>query len=110
MSDEQSDAEIHSRIDRIEVTLTHTVDAIEKMASVVNKPQDTKWGPILTAVGLLFLAAGGYTNLVIIPMENRAEVLEAQVILLQDNQLEQERDMGRVEGLILGMTGVDSAK
>ena len=68
-------ATVNSRIDRIEVTLNHAVDAIEKIVDVVNKPEETKWGPILTAVGLLFMAAGGYTTLVTTPMKSRIEHL-----------------------------------
>ena len=96
MSEQNSD--IHSRIDRIEVTLTHVTDAIEKMASVVNRPQRTQWGPILTAVSLLFVAGGGYTTLVTMPMNERAEQLEQQILVLQDRELERERDLGRIEG------------
>lgn len=91
-------AELHSRIDRIEVTLSHAVDAIEKMARVVNKPQETKWGPILTAVSLLIVIFGGYTTLITMPMNERAERLESQIVTMQANELMLQRDLGRIEG------------
>ena len=96
MSDANSD--IHSRIDRIEVTLTHVTDAIEKMASVVNRPQRTQWGPILTAVSLLFVAGGGYTTMVTMPLNERAENLEARVLVPQEHELKLQRDLGYIEG------------
>ena len=100
MSEDIKQHDVHSRIDRIEVTLNHAVEAIEKMAQVVNKPQDVKWGPILTAVGLLFVMGGGYTTLSTAPVRERAEVLEAQVLILQENELKRERAIGRIEGYL----------
>lgn len=91
--------DLNSRLDRVEVTLTHAVDAIEKMASVVNKPQETKWGPILTAVGLLFMAAGGYTTLITQPMRSDINDLEALQIRQFERDLELAREVGRIEGL-----------
>lgn len=91
-------AELNSRIDRIEVTLDNAVDAIEKMARVVNKPQDTKWGPILTAVSLLFVAGGGYTTLITIPMEREANRLQQELQDMQERELQRERDLGYIEG------------
>jgi hypothetical protein len=89
---------IESRIDRIEVTLSHAVEAIEKLASVVNAPQETKWGPILTALALLFAAAGGYTTLITIPIEREADQLRTKIYKLEERELERERDLGRIEG------------
>lgn len=91
-------ATVNSRIDRIEVTLNHAVDAIEKIVDVVNKPEETKWGPILTAVGLLFMAAGGYTTLVTTPMKSRIEHLETENKMLIQYQIENAREHGKIEG------------
>ncbi len=90
--------ELNSRIDRIEVTLTHVVDTIEKMARVVNKPQETKWGPILTALTLLFLAAGGYTTLITQPIQREADVMRTEMNEMTGRELKRERDLGRIEG------------
>ena len=90
--------DINSRIDKIEVTLSHAVDAIEKMANIVNKPQETKWGPILTAVSLLFVAGGGYTTLITMPMQREADQLRTEIYELRERELEDARAMGRVEG------------
>lgn len=100
MSIDQVDAmaDLNSRIDRIEVTLTHAVDAIEKMASVVNKPQETKWGPILTAVSLLFVAGSGYTTLITMPLMERLNIIENDQDQRLEREMERERDIGRVEG------------
>ena len=92
--------EINSRIDKIEVTLSHAVDAIEKMANIVNKPQETKWGPILTAVSLLFVAGGGYTTLITMPMQREADNLRAELYELRERELENARLMGRIEGYL----------
>lgn len=100
MSDDQQTADVHSRIDRIEVTLTHVTDAIEKMAAVVNRPQKTQWGPILTAVGLLFVAGGGYTTLVTAPMEREAHVLRQKIQNLEARELDDARSLGRIEGTL----------
>lgn len=99
MSEQNTD--INSRIDRIEVTLTHVTDAIEKMAKLIdqlNRPQDVKWGPILTAISLLFIAGGGYTTLITMPMQREADDLQAQIMALEERELERERDLGRIEG------------
>lgn len=96
MTDDVQD--LNSRIDRIEVTLSHAVEAIEKMAQVVNKPTETKWGPILAALTLLFLAASGYTTLITIPMNERSQHIEDQILILHADALQQERDIGRLEG------------
>jgi len=98
---------ISSRMDRLEVTLSHAVEAIEKTAQVVNKGQETKWGPILTAVSLLFLAASGYTTLITMPINERANLMEAQVAALQAQALEDARALGRVEGVVLGAKDID---
>lgn len=98
MTTEQQNPEVHSRIDRIEVTLTHAVDAIEKIARVVNKPQETKWGPILTAVSLLFVAGSGYTTLITMPLMERLNNIEVQQLEQFDRELDRERDIGRIEG------------
>jgi hypothetical protein len=95
---EDNRGEVHSRIDRIEVTLTHAVEAIEKMAKVVNKPQDVKWGPILTAVTLLILVMGGYITLVTQPMQQQVTGLEAQIYVLHENEMDMQRELGRIEG------------
>ena len=95
---EQNSADIHSRIDRIEVTLTHVTDAIEKMADVINRPQEIKWGPILTAVSLLFIAGSGYTTLITMPMEREADVLRDKIVALENRELADARDLGRLEG------------
>ncbi len=98
MSEEFQD--LNSRIDRIEVTLTHAVDAIEKMSRVLNRPQETKWGPILTAVGLLLVAAGSYTTLITLPMERDAARLQQELNHMGERELERERAIGRLEGMI----------
>lgn len=100
MSEQQTNQDISSRIDRIEVTLSHAVDAIEKLAAVVNKPQETKWGPILTAVSLLFVAGSGYTTLITMPMQREADRMQEQIYIMRDRELKRERDIGRVEGAI----------
>lgn len=100
------DQETKSRIDRIEVTLGHVVEAIEKMSQVVNAPQKTQWGPILTAVGLLFMAGGGYTTLIAQPMIKDIERLEMRYERALERELEREREFGRLEGL----HGVDGIK
>ena len=95
---EETQQDIHSRIDRIEVTLTHAVDAIEKMSRILNKPQETKWGPILTAIGLLLVAMGSYTTLITLPMERDAARLQLELREMGQRELERERDIGRLEG------------
>jgi len=87
MEHEHDIAIINSRIDKIEVTLSHAVDAIEKIAAIVNRPQHTQWGPILTAVGLLIMAAGGYTTLVTQPMRSDIEKAESRIVELQQSRL-----------------------
>jgi len=82
----------------MEVTLSHAVDAIEKIAGVINKPQETKWGPILTAVSLLFVAGGGYTTLITMPMQREADQLRTEIYELRERELEDARSLGRVEG------------
>ena len=99
MSD-QNNADVHSRIDRIEVTLTHVADAIEKLAAVVNRPQRTQWGPILTAVSLLFIAGGGYTTLITKPMERESTVLRQRIWNLEERELDDARSLGRIEGAL----------
>ncbi len=96
----QDVTDLNSRIDRIEVTLSHAVDAIEKMANIINKGQETKWGPIIAAVSLLFVAAGGYTTLITMPMNERANNLENEVNLMQERELIGARALGRLEGLM----------
>jgi uncharacterized coiled-coil protein SlyX len=98
MSDQKPQQSVESRIDRIEVTLGHAVDAIEKLAAAVNAPQETKWGPILAALGLLFAAAGGYTTLITMPMEREAEQLRVKISKLEERELQRERFLGRLEG------------
>jgi len=90
--------DIHSRIDRIEVTLSHVTDTLEKMAAVVNKPQETKWGSILTAVGLLVVAAGGYTTLITMPMQREADQIQIELIDMRSRELIYQRTLGRIEG------------
>ena len=97
MSDEFTD--ISSRIDRIEVTLSHAVDAIDKIASIVNRPQETKWGPILTAVALLLAAGGGYTTLITIPMERSSDRMQEEMHDMSKRELVYVRALGRLEGL-----------
>lgn len=91
---------LNSRIDKIEVTLSHAVDAIEKMANIINKGQETKWGPIIAAVSMLFVAAGGYTTLVTMPMNERANNLENEVAKIQERELTRAHEIGRLEGLL----------
>jgi len=98
VTEEKSIVEVHSRLDRLEVTLTHTVETIEKLAEVVNRPQDTKWGPILTALSLLFVAASGYTTLTIMPIKDRAVQHEVQIYQLREEAFALQRDIGRLEG------------
>lgn len=90
--------EFGSRIDRIEVTLSHAVDAIEKITALVTQPQKTQWGPIMTAVGLLFVAGGGYTTLITTPMMRDNDQLRAELILMKEREMEFQRDIGRIEG------------
>jgi len=90
--------ELNSRIDRIEVTLTHAVDAIEKMSRVLNRPQETKWGPILTAVGLLLMAMASYTTLITLPIERDATRLQEELHHVMERELETQRAIGRLEG------------
>jgi len=104
VSEEIQGQDVNSRIDRIEVTLSHAVDAIEKIASVVNKPQETKWGPILTAVSLLFVAGSGYTTLITLPMQRENDRLQEQVLAMQERELKDARRLGIVEGR-LGIDG-----
>lgn len=98
MTDTEHMADINSRIDRIEVTLTHVTDAIEKMAAVINRPTETKWGPILTAVSLLFVAGGGYTTLITIPMQREADQIQEELDDMSERELIYQRDLGRIEG------------
>jgi len=93
-----SDQDINSRIDRIEVTLTHAVDAIEKMSRVLSRPQETKWGPILTAIGLLLVAMGSYTTLITLPMEREAARLQDELHHVMERELDTQRAIGRLEG------------
>lgn len=97
MSDELTD--ISSRIDRIEVTLSHAVDAIDKIAAIVNRPQETKWGPILTAIALLLAAGGGYTTLITLPMEHDTSRLQEELHEMGKREVEYARALGRLEGL-----------
>jgi len=97
---EVKSAPVESRIDRIEVTLNHIVDTIEKLSQVVNAPQETKWGPIMTALALLFAAGGGYTTLITMPMEREAEHLREKISVLEERELDRERALGRIEGRI----------
>lgn len=91
--------EIHSRIDKMEVTLGHAVDAIDKIASVVNRPIETKWGPILTAVALLLAAGGAYTTLITVPMEHEADRLQEEIHEMGKREIEMQRALGFLEGL-----------
>jgi len=95
---EEFKQDMNSRIDRIEVTLTHAVDAIEKMSRILNKPQETKWGPILTAIGLLLVAMGSYTTLITLPMERNTDRLQLELHEMGQRELERERAIGRLEG------------
>lgn len=96
MSDiEQENA---SRIDRIEVTLSHAVDAIDKIATVVNRPIETKWGPIIAALALLLAAGGGYTTLITIPMEREATRLQEELHDMGRRELDYARALGYLEG------------
>jgi len=70
------------------------------MADIVNKPVETKWGPILTAVSLLFVAASGYTTLITMPMQREADSLRQSNRELLDRELNRERDIGRIEGFL----------
>lgn len=92
--------ELNSRIDRIEVTLTNAVDAIEKMSLILNRPQETKWGPILTAVGLLLMAMASYTTLITLPIERDASRLQQELHEMGERELQQERAIGRLEGML----------
>ena len=98
--------ELSSRIDRIEVTLSHAVDAIDKIASVVNRPQETKWGPILTALALLLAAAGSYTTLITLPMERESARMQEELHDMGKRELEYARALGRIEG----MMGLDKSE
>ena len=100
MSEESQ--ELNSRIDRIEVTLSHAVDAIEKMSKILNRPVETKWAPILTAIGLLLMAAGGYTTLITLPMDRTTDRLQQELHEMGERELERERAIGRLEGVLLG--------
>lgn len=91
-------AEFKSRLDRIEVTMSHVVDTVEKVANAVNQPQKTQWGTILTAVGLLFVAGGGYTTLITMPTIEKAAELREENQELRRVILSHERDLGRIEG------------
>lgn len=92
--------DIHSRIDRIEVTLTHVTDTIEKMAEVINRPNETRWGPIMTAIGLLFVAGSGYTTLTVSPLTRENHIMAEQIQILQERDLETAKEIGRLEGLL----------
>ncbi len=94
-----SDQDISSRIDRIEVTLSHAVDAIDKIASIVNKPVETKWGPILTALALLLAAGGGYTTLITMPMTHEVDRLQEELHEMGKREIDYVRALGRLEGL-----------
>lgn len=96
MSDEIQ--ELGSRIDRIEVTLSHAVDAIDKIASIVNRPQEIRWAPILTAIALLLAAGGGYTHLVLSPVERDTVHLREEVGEIMQRELERERTIGYLMG------------
>lgn len=96
MSDiEQENA---SRIDRIEVTLSHAVDAIDKIATIVNRPVETKWGPIIAALALLLAAGGGYTTLITIPMEREGTRLQEELHEMGKREIDYARALGRLEG------------
>ncbi len=90
--------ELGSRIDKIEVTLSHAVDAIDKMAVVIGRSQETKWGPILTALALLLAAGGGYTTLITMPMATEAARLQEELHDMGKRELELYRAIGRLEG------------
>ena len=96
MSDDVQD--LSSRIDKIEVTLSHAVDAIDKMAVVIGRSQETKWGPIIAALALLLAAGGGYTTLITLPMEREAARLQEELHDMSKRELELQRAVGRLEG------------
>ncbi len=106
MTEEHINSDIHSRIDRIEVTLSHVTDTLEKMAAVVNRPHDTKWGPIMTAIGLLFVAGSGYTTLTTSPLARENHRMTEQILVLQERDLQMARALGRMEGLM----GIDNER
>ena len=97
MSDELQQ-DISSRIDRIEVTLSHAVDAIDKIASIVNRPQETKWGPIIAALTLLLMAGAGYTTLITAPLERASDRMQQEVHEMAERELETQRALGYLEG------------
>ena len=90
--------DLSSRIDRIEVTLSHAVDAIDKIASIVNRPRETKWGPIIAALGLLLMGGAGYTTLITLPMERDSSRLQEELHEMGRRELEYVRALGRLEG------------
>ncbi len=98
MTTDDQQQHVESRIDRIEVTLSHVVDTIEKMSQIVNAPQETKWGPIMTALALSVAAVGGYTTLITMPLEREADYLRERMYVMETRELERERDIGRIEG------------
>ncbi len=89
-----------SRIDRIEVTLTHAVDAIEKISLILNKPNETKWGPLLTALALTLATMASYTTLVVSPLEREVVHMRSEIHEMMERELERERAIGRLEGIM----------
>lgn len=76
-------AAINSRIDRLEVTLSHAVDAIEKMATVVNKPVKTNWGAIAAWVSVV-IAMGGALYM---PMYWKISEQDLEIKTLRDQMI-----------------------
>lgn len=95
---EQRFNSIETNLVRIESTLSHVTDAIEQMAEVVNKPRETKWGPIISGFGMMFIIISGYATLTTTPLETRIEELEEQHHESIEREIEDARAMGVLEG------------
>lgn len=86
-----SDADLsvlNSRIDKIEVTLSHAVDAIEKIASVVNDSKKTDWGVISSWVSILLaIGVAVYVPIADKMANNKDDIksLETEVLDMQSN-------------------------
>lgn len=81
---EEGIGHINSRIDKIEVTLTHAVDAIEKMAGMIANATRTDWGVLASWVGV-FLAIGAAAY---IPINDDTAELKAEVKTLRQELID----------------------
>ncbi len=102
MSDNQEKRinSIEKNLERIDATLGHVTDTLEKMAEVVNQPSSVPWGPIFSAIAMGGMLIGGYATIITQPMSARILHLEQQHELSLEREMEMGRSVGRLEGKV----------